>query len=139
MITLLLAVDMFTFGKGLKKAKHDIIAYDLLFKSIKRVASLNKDVNIYYNLKGEVITVNGSYNCHVKKIRLGRTRIDKGLFSYKYGFEVFANRPPCPEGYVVVPVIIPKDSYYSYNLYGHILSSAVIYPNKFTMGKVKVN
>ena len=122
---------MFTFGKRLQKVDNDIIAYDLLFKGSKHFTSLGKDVDIFYNLKGDIITVNSSYKCSLKKMRLNRQRIDSGLYTYRYGFEVFAQRPHCPKGYVVVPVIIPKGSYYSYNLFGHILSSEVIYPNKF--------
>lgn len=127
--------NMFTFGKRLKKAEHDIIAYDLLFKSSKYINVLSnnlKKVDIYYNLRGEVVTPNSMMEVLVYKMRINRRQIDKGLYAYRYGCEVFADKiNTSAKDAIVVPVIIPAGAYYSYNLFGHILSSKVIYPNKF--------
>lgn len=122
---------MFAFGKGLKKTDHDIIGYDLLFRQNRHMSLLERHVEYFVNLRGDVITPSCAYKMSINKIRNSRHRIDQGLYTYKYGFKVFSSKPHKVKDAVVVPVIIPKGSYYSYNLFGQILSSEVIYPNKF--------
>lgn len=122
---------MFAFGKRLEKADHDIIGYDLLFRQNRHMSLLERHVEYFVNMRGDVITPNCSYKMSINKIRSSRHRIDQGLYTYRYGFKVFASKPQKVKDTVVVPVIIPKGSYFSYNLFGQILSSEVIYPNKF--------
>ena len=123
--------SMFAFGKRLTKVSDDIIAYDVLFRETEYINTLNKRVNIFVNLRGEVITPNRSYAIPVSRIRNNRHKIDKGLYTYKYGYKTFSKKPAVGKDSIVVPVIIPKGSYYSQNIFGHILSSEIIYPNKF--------
>lgn len=122
---------MFTFGKRLTKVSHDIIAYDILTKSSRYFRSLDKYVDVYSNMNGDTIAPSIRYKCSIQKVRLSRTKMDKGLYVYKHGYKVFASKPALPKNCVIVPVIIPAGAFYSYNLFGQILSTEIIYPNKF--------
>lgn len=122
---------MFAFAKRLTKVECDIIAFDVLFKETEYINTLGRQVNIYVNLRGEVITPNRSYSIPINKIRVNRKKIDKGLYTYKYGYKTFSQKPAREKDSIIVPVIIPKGSYCCQNIFGHILSSEVIYPNKF--------
>lgn len=122
---------MFAFGKRLSRVEHDIIAYDILFFREQYINPLKKYVKTYNNLAGNIVTPSCKYEYPVSKVRINRVKVDKGLYLYRYGFKTFSAKPAKQKNCVVVPVIIPAGAYYSYNLFGQILSTEIIYPNKF--------
>lgn len=122
---------MFAFGKGLKQAKNDIIGYDILFTQERYIKPLQKYAKVFVNLNGDIITPSCRYYQSIHKIRQNRKKVDRGLYTYKYGFKLFASKPKGIKDAVIVPIIIPRGAYFSYNLFGQMLSSEVIYPNRF--------
>ena len=121
---------MFTFGKRLTKAQNDIIAYDIVFKSNRFIKSLDKNIYVFTNLDGSIITPSVHYKTNVQKMRLNRHRMDKGLYLYKHGYKTFCEPRKQKDG-IIVSVIIPAGAYFACNLFGQIISSEIIYPNKF--------
>lgn len=122
---------MFAFGKRLHTVEHDIIAFDILFKQSRHIVTINKDVDVFVNLQGEIVTPNRHYTISLNKVRLNRKKMDKGLYQYKYGYKTFSKKPNKEKGSIIVPVIIPKGAHCCQNIFGSILSTEVIYPNKF--------